>query len=43
VRVGAVTQRSRELYAQAGIPIWEDTRVLESFELGGTGELVFEA
>src|SRR5262249_30707083 len=24
VRVGAVTERSRQLYAEAGIPIWED-------------------
>ncbi len=43
VRVGAVTERSRELYAEAGIPVWEDASVLESFELAGTGEIVFEA
>jgi hypothetical protein len=43
VRVGAVTERSRALYAEAGIPVWEDASVLESFELAGTGEIVFEA
>jgi hypothetical protein len=32
VRVGAVTPRTRELYAAAQIPVWEDTRVLESLE-----------
>ncbi len=32
VRVGAVTPRSRELYAAQGIPVWEDTRVLEQME-----------
>jgi hypothetical protein len=32
VRVGAVTPRSRELYAAAGIPVWDDTRMLEEME-----------
>jgi len=32
VRVGAVTARTRELYAAAQIPVWEDRRVLESLE-----------
>ena len=32
VRVGAVTERSRELYREADIPVYEDTRVLESLE-----------
>ena len=37
VRVGAITERSRELYAQAGIPVWDDLTVLESMEDGETG------
>ena len=41
VRVGAVTERSRALYAQAGIPVWEDTAVLESMEDADTGDIVF--
>lgn len=40
VRVGAITDRSRELYAAEGIPIWEDTSVLESMEEGATGDIV---
>jgi hypothetical protein len=32
VRVGAFTTRSPELYAVDGIPVWEDTRVLEQME-----------
>ena len=32
VRVGAVTDRARERYADAGIPIWEDTGALEAME-----------
>jgi hypothetical protein len=43
VRVGAVTGRTRALYAEARIPVWEDTQVLESFERSATGEIVFEA
>jgi hypothetical protein len=39
VRVGAVTERSRELYKQAGIPVWSDTTVLESMEDSRTGEI----
>jgi hypothetical protein len=39
VRVGAVTERSRELYRQAGIPVWSDTTVLESMEDSRTGEI----
>jgi len=34
VRVGAITPRTRELYAAAGIPIFEDIRVLEQMERG---------
>ncbi len=37
VRVGAVTPRTRELFAAHNIPVWEDTRVLESMEDGATG------
>ncbi|MEO2168973.1 MAG: ferritin-like domain-containing protein [bacterium] len=32
VRVGAVTERSRELFAAANIPVWEDLAMLEAFE-----------
>jgi hypothetical protein len=39
VRVGAVTERSRALYEAAGIPIWDDTRVLESMEDDATGDI----
>jgi hypothetical protein len=39
VRVGAVTQRSRELYAAAGIPIWEDASQLEALEEASTGDV----
>jgi hypothetical protein len=41
VRVGAITDRSRELYAADGIPIWDDASVLESMEDGATGDIVF--
>ena len=41
VRVGAITERSRELYAAAGIPIWDDASVLESMEDGAAGDIVF--
>ncbi len=39
VRVGAVTERSRQLYAEAGIPIWDDVHLLESMEDGATGDI----
>ena len=39
VRVGAVTERSRELFAEAGIPVWEDASVLESLEDATTGDI----
>jgi hypothetical protein len=42
VRVGAVTERSRELYQQAGIPIWEDASILESMEDADTGDIIFD-
>ncbi len=41
VRVGAVTARSRELYAAANIPVWEDVSLLESMEDGASGDIVF--
>jgi hypothetical protein len=41
VRVGAVTERSRELYQREGIPIWDDVSVLESMEDADTGDIVF--
>ncbi len=41
VRVGAVTERSRQLYAREGIPIWDDASVLESMEDADTGDIVF--
>ena len=41
VRVGAVTERSRELFDQAGIPVWDDASVLESMEDADTGDIVF--
>jgi hypothetical protein len=34
VRVGAVTERTRKRYEEAGIPVWEDKRALEQFEAG---------
>jgi hypothetical protein len=39
VRVGAVTDRTRALFAEAGIPVWDDTRVLESMEDADTGDI----
>ncbi len=40
VRVGAVTDRTRELYAAAKIPVWDDLSVLESMEDHDTGDIV---
>jgi len=37
VRVGAVTERTRELYAAENIPVYEDTTVLERMEDADTG------
>jgi hypothetical protein len=39
VRVGAVTARTRALFGEAGIPVWDDTRVLESMEDGDSGDI----
>ena len=41
VRVGAVTERSREFFKAEGIPVWEDVSVLESMEDVNTGDIVF--
>jgi hypothetical protein len=42
VRVGAITERSRELYKEAGIPIWEDASKLESMEDHDTGDITIQ-
>jgi hypothetical protein len=42
VRVGAVTDRTRELFGEAGIPVWDDASVLESMEDASTGDIVFD-
>jgi hypothetical protein len=39
VRVGAVTERTRALYAEAEIPVYEDCGVLESLEDADTGSV----
>ena len=43
VRVGAITDRSRELYKEAGIPVWDDLTVLESMEDTDTGVSDFDS
>jgi hypothetical protein len=40
VRVGAVTDRSRALYAEAKIPVWDDLSMLESLEDHDTGDII---
>jgi hypothetical protein len=40
VRVGAVTERTRELYAAEGIPVWDDVSVLEAMEDDATGDIL---
>jgi hypothetical protein len=42
VRVGAITDRSRALFKNAGIPVWDDLRVLESMEDKATGAADFD-
>ena len=37
VRVGAVTERTRALYEEARIPLYEDASVLEALENNDTG------
>jgi hypothetical protein len=39
VRVGAVTERSRELYAAEDIPVWDDLTTLQSLEDQDTGDI----
>jgi hypothetical protein len=39
VRVGAITERSRALFAEAEIPVWEDASMLESLEDASTGDI----
>jgi hypothetical protein len=42
VRVGAVTERTRELFAAEKIPVFEDASVLEAMENAATGVIHFE-
>jgi hypothetical protein len=39
VRVGAVTERSRALFREAGIPVWDDASKLEAMEDAETGDI----
>ncbi len=39
VRVGAVTDRTREKFSAEGITLWDDTTILEQMEDADTGEL----
>ena len=39
VRVGAITERTRELFAAEGIPVWDDVTVLESMENAEDGNI----
>jgi hypothetical protein len=39
VRVGAVTDRTRALFDEAGIPVWDDLSVIESMEDSSLGDL----
>ena len=41
VRVGAVTARSRELFAEANISVFDDTTILESLEDAEDGTILF--
>jgi len=42
VRVGAVTDRTRKIFEQHGIPVYDDTSVLESLEDADTGTVAAE-
>lgn len=42
VRVGAVTDRTRELFKKEGIPVWEDLATLEAMEDSESGDLDFD-
>ena len=39
VRVGAITDRTREMFQAEGIRVFDDTSVLESMEDAQTGEV----
>jgi hypothetical protein len=39
VRVGAVTDRTRELFAEANIPVWDDLTTLQSLEDSDSGDI----
>jgi hypothetical protein len=39
VRVGAVTERTRQRFAQVGVQVWDDSSTLERFEAETTSEL----
>jgi hypothetical protein len=41
VRVGAVTDRTRALFKEEGIPVWDDLTVLEQMEDAETGDIEF--
>lgn len=43
VRVGAITERTRELFAAEGIPVWDDLSVLESMENAEDGNIEIPA
>ena len=43
MRVGAVTDRTRELFAAEGIPVWDDTSKLEAMEDDETGDIDMDA
>ena len=42
VRVGAITERSRELFKEASIPVWEDASKLEAMEDRDTGDITIQ-
>ncbi len=42
VRAGAVTERTRGLFAEAGIPVWDNLSVIESMEDANSGDLSSE-
>ena len=43
VRVGAVTDRTRELFAEAEIPVWDDAHALEALEAEENSQSAFNA
>lgn len=42
-RVGLITPRTRKMYEEAGIPVWEDTSVLTKMEDGKSDQAVLQA